>query len=492
MEQPGNRPFELLDNQRLGCSVATEAVLTALFNPDGSPKALTRRVLVIEGPPGSGKSVIAARLWAALVQNPMLANGNVVITTTSSAQNHNWEFLLQQAGGTTAAQGVIKGANEYSPSTTHELGSLRKKYPGRFEDIAAWRENLDFLRSLKRPRLADDNFLVSIVDEAHALINPEQSDARGQYGFPVHFGPQAYHIMRGSIVTIFLMDSKQNFRERENTTREDIEKWAKELGAEVVSPVSLAGAQFRCGGSVEYVEWVESVLRGAPPGDCAHLAGQWQRHDLAGCGAQAQEPRKAMEFIVCATPADLERRLRQKVEAGATARLMASYAREWKTDGVSNPHDLAPPDMDFHIPYREDGAPHHWSRIWNYKHPVFGYTAFVQAPNGSPMGDDPLCEVGCPYVVRGFDYDYAGILWLDDIRWQPGGWIVDPKHVFESGLLRATGRARKERVHGREHTALRDKLLQGYRILLTRAIKGVYVWFENDATRARIEGCLGP
>jgi len=53
MEQPGNRPFELLDNQRLGCTVATDAVLTALLNPDGSPKTLTKRVLVIEGPPGS-------------------------------------------------------------------------------------------------------------------------------------------------------------------------------------------------------------------------------------------------------------------------------------------------------------------------------------------------------------------------------------------------------------------------------------------------------
>lgn len=107
------------------------------------------------------------------------------------------------------------------------------------------------------------------------------------------------------------------------------------------------------------------------------------------------------------------------------------------------------------------------------------------------MGDDPLCEVGCPYVVRGFDYDYVGILWLDDIRWQPESWIVDPEHVFESGLIRAKGRARKERSHGSEHGALRDKLLQGYRILLTRAIKGVYVWFENDATRQRIEACLG-
>lgn len=31
------------------------------------------------------------------------------------------------------------------------------------------------------------------------------------------------------------------------------------------------------------------------------------------------------------------------------------------------------------------------------------------------MHQDPLSEVGCPYVVRGFDFDYVGLLWLEDI-----------------------------------------------------------------------------
>jgi uncharacterized protein len=503
MEQPDAQLFELLDNQRLGFAVAKDAALSALFDQDGSPKSPKKRVLVVEGPPGSGKSVIAARLWAALIQHPGLGEGDVVITTTSSAQNHNWEFLLKQAGGTVAASGVIKGANEYSPSTTHELGKLRKRHPQQFDNIDAWRENLKLLRALNgKLRLSDSAFLVSIVDEAHALINPEHSDARGQFGFPVHFGPQAYHIMRGSVVTVFLMDSKQNFRERENTTREQIEAWAGELGAEVTPRVTLEGAQFRCGGSVEYVDWLEAVLRGSPAADCRTLSARWRRDEAAAAdGAQATGTtsgsaggwtgRAKVGFVICDSPAELERGLRQRVREGATARLVASYAREWKTEKVTNPHALPGSEMDFHIPYSEKGAAGHWSRIWNFKHPVFGYTAFVQAPPGSPMGDDPLCEVGCPYVVRGFDYDYIGLLWLGDVRWSRDRWAADRKQVFETGLSRHMGRARDERGAGPHHDLLRDKLLQGYRILMTRAIKGMYLWFENDETRHRFEECLG-
>src|SRR5690606_27111449 len=47
-----------------------------------------------------------------------------------------------------------------------------------------------------------------------------------------------------------------------NTTLEDIEQWAGELGA-TVEKVSLHGAQFRCAGSAEYVAWAEAVLSGA-------------------------------------------------------------------------------------------------------------------------------------------------------------------------------------------------------------------------------------
>ena len=39
--------------------------------------------------------------------------------------------------------------------------------------------------------------------------------------------------------------------------------------------------------------------------------------------------------------------------------------------------------------------------------------------------------------------------------------------------------------------AVVDRLKRGYRILLSRAMRGTYVWFEDDETREGMEKILG-
>src|SRR5439155_8919787 len=58
---PESTPFELLDNQRRAFALC-KAVVEECFltSAEREPK---KRVVIVEGPPGSGKSAIAARLW---------------------------------------------------------------------------------------------------------------------------------------------------------------------------------------------------------------------------------------------------------------------------------------------------------------------------------------------------------------------------------------------------------------------------------------------
>ena len=133
-----------------------------------------------------------------------------------------------------------------------------------------------------------------------------------------------------------------------------------------------------------------------------------------------------------------------------------------------------------------------WSRPWNVVPGGVDYTHFIQGPPGSRISKDPLAEVGCPYAVRGFDFDYIGLLWLGDLKWRDGRWNVFPKEVHETGLTRMIQRARREEDRsGPNHQALLKKVLQSYRILLTRALKGVYIWFEDKQTRDHIRESIG-
>jgi DUF2075 family protein len=198
-----------------------------------------------------------------------------------------------------------------------------------------------------------------------------------------------------------------------------------------------------------------------------------------------------MELRILNSPFELEDELRRRVSEDNTARLVASYARPWKTKGVESPHILPPDQKDFAESSPEWGTDQVWAKVWNFVPNGNDYTAFIQARAGTRMADDPLCEVGCPYVVRGFDFDYVGLLWFSDLVWDGARWDLRLDHIHESGLINHVRRARKEvEKEGPEHLALLEKVIQGYRILLTRAKKGVYLWFEDPATRDRVERCL--
>ncbi|MEW5863231.1 MAG: DNA/RNA helicase domain-containing protein [Pseudomonadota bacterium] len=473
-----NSPFELLDHQRRAFALVRARLEAEVLGRD----APRRQVIVIEGPPGSGKSVLAARIWSTLVTDDRLPDGSVVLTTTSTAQTSNWSKLFQIAGGARAASGVVKRAASYVPVTTQTLGRLRKKHGNDFaSDPGSWRANVQLLRDWGVPfqdGAGDEQYLVSVVDEAHALINPEHPEGRGQFGFAPTLGPLGWHIIRCSTVSIFLLDAEQGFRDRENSTLADIRRWAAELGAEMGEPISLEGAQFRCAGSTDYVDWVEGLLRGEPAAELATLARKWRR---------------VFSVRLADTPAALEEGLREQAAARRTVRLLASYAREWKTKGAARPHALPAAQQDFHEPYVDaSGRKRYWSKVWNFI-PQNGsdYTWFIQAPEGSPMAADPLCEVGCPYAVRGFDFDYVGVLWLSDLVWRGGQWRAQPAHVHDTGLGRSVAAARAEHAPGPAHERLRAALAQAYRILLTRGISGCNLWIEDAETREHVRASLG-
>ena len=86
------------------------------------------------------------------------------------------------------------------------------------------------------------------VDEAHALINPVGHNLGFPRGWCPQVGPQVFHIIRASKISVFLLDCKQSFRDSETTSIKDIYNYATMLNADI-KHIDLGGLQFRCGGS---------------------------------------------------------------------------------------------------------------------------------------------------------------------------------------------------------------------------------------------------
>jgi hypothetical protein len=199
-----------------------------------------------------------------------------------------------------------------------------------------------------------------------------------------------------------------------------------------------------------------------------------------------------MDFRVYSDPFEMERDLRA-LSGRHIVRLLSTYSRKWKTERCTYPHRLPPEELDFServtLPNGEERI---WARPWNFV-PGGDYTGFIAGRVGLPIHEDPLCEVGCTYAVRGFDFDYVGLLWLDDLIWRDGRWLVQLENVHETGISQLVKAARREGVLapvGPKGANVLERVRQAYRILLTRAIRGVFVWIPDEVTRSHVAASL--
>ncbi len=492
-------PFVLLDEQRRGFYLVQHILKGRLLDKK-------KEVIVVQGPPGSGKSAVAVNIWFDSVLKYVKDRKagkeahNVVFVTTSSSQSHNWKHTFEINGGVYGANKMILRANDFNPGMN---GSNIKSYINKFRyinpnyvieaannseslDRNYWRDYLQLMKDQDGGiKYKDNQHFLAVVDEAHALINPnpQKYASNKPAGWCVQMGPQVYHIIRASQVSIFFLDSKQSFRDNETTNIDDIKRYADELDATFTS-ISLEDMQFRCGGSKEYVDWVDGLFSRDPLLNVA----QWIN----------RIPLSVVDY-----PSDMEEYLRLKIQnEQANTRILSSYTRDWVTNKVANPHLLPDERKDF---YLEDKGNKVFSKYWNdWK----SYENFVQAPDGSAMYEDPLCEVGCPYVVRGFDYDYVGLLWLEDVVYRSGKWMLNMQYIKETANNITYSRAMKEQIavlkdKGRKKVTNKDitlvntdmpataklfqKVTEAYRILLTRATKGNVLYIKDEETRNYIK-----
>ncbi len=378
--------FVLLDQQRLAYNMVLHATGAARAG-DG------KTVVIVSGGPGSGKSVIALSLLGELARQ-----GRAVLHATGS---RSFTQTLRQVTG--------RG----SPRTKRLF-----KYFNQFGD-------------------ADRNGLeVLILDEAHRMRETSASrftPARLRTG-----RPQIDELISAARVPVFLLDQHQVVRPGELGTVQDVEAHAASSGLSV-HKISL-DAYFRCGGSEEYLCWVERLL-GLEPGGPVPWPG---------------EPGFALH--VADSPREMEYALRTKLKAGYGARIAAGYCWPW-----SDPRSDGTLEADVVIG--------EWSRPWNVK----GDRAAGDAPPAALWATEPagFGQVGCVYTAQGFEYDWNGVIIGPDLVWR-GDWIADRSANRDPDLRSPT------RVPDVEFARLVRNV---YKVLLTRGMVGTILHSTDRQTQ---------
>ena len=497
-------PYVLLDEQNTGYENIIQR-LNSVITRNSNKK----EVIIIKGNPGSGKSAIAINAWIESIliakKNDLDPQKNIVFCTTSDAQHKAWTNVVNKSGIAGIDNAIIKASKfnpginsnninnlvdvlrDIKPNVLYADGKQHGKIKYRIDPLK-WRETLKLFKSgvlekygYKYNKI--DEFLLVLVDEAHGLMQPvdetkkgkEQIIKIGTKDIPPAVGPMSYHIIDNSKISVFFIDSQQAYRDKESTRETDIERYAKELGANITT-IDLEDSEYRCGGSKEYVEWVRNLFESPKLLDSK----KW-KNDFS--------------LQVVDYPSDMEEILIQHIAEGCSVRYMAYYSVEWKTQNIeSNPskYFLPPDKKDFCLPDKNGKM---FSKCWNSKED------YISPRENHEMYKNPLLEVGYPLVVRGFDFDYVGIIWLDDLVYRNGTWYISlDKTKLDKGpsSMRSAAIAEAKKKTGllsmsKDKEAINKycrSIFGNYLVLLTRAIKGNVLYIKDKETRDYIKSLL--
>ncbi|PNS09051.1 DUF2075 domain-containing protein [Solilutibacter silvestris] len=379
----GNREFVLIDDQK----VAYETCLARSIEAAATKK----QVVIVEGGPGTGKSVIAINLMVALTDKGLLT-----------------KYVSKNAAPRAVYQQRLKGHRTQAQISAMFGGS------GAFFETEA------------------DTFDALVVDEAHRL-----NEKSGLYG---NLGQnQVKEIIDAAKCAILFVDDDQIVTLNDIGRIAELEKWAALSGAEVTR-LALA-SQFRCAGSDGYLAWLDDAL---------------------GIRETANRDfdTDTFDFRVVDSPTDLHCLIEERNRVNNKSRLVAGYCWDWKSKRNPDAFDIEFPEFEFRKQWNlgSDGS------LW------------ITAP-------DSIEQIGCIHTCQGLELDYVGV-------------IIGPDLIVRDGVLMSVpeGRSKMDRsIRGwktlvkqdREGTLERlDAIIRNtYRTLMTRGMKGCYIYCSDGETR---------
>jgi DUF2075 family protein len=377
----GKQEFVLVDDQKIVYETALSLGTLATEK--------SKQVVIIQGGPGTGKSVVAINLLVALTGRRLVA-----------------KYVTKNAAPRDVFESVLAGTHRKSQISNLFSGS------GAFTETRA------------------NVFDALVIDEAHRLN--EKSGLFGNLGTN-----QIQELIGAAKCSIFFLDEDQRVTFKDIGEQSEITRFARNAGASVTT-LELE-SQFRCSGSDGYLAWLDSTLGIRPTAN--------ETLDV-----------REFDFRVFTSPEVLRREIVEKNRANNKARMVAGYCWDWNSKKNPDTRDVVIPE-------------HGFAMTWNLTKDGGRWMVAPESVN----------EIGCIHTCQGLEVDYIGV-------------IVGPDLVAEHDLLMTrplkrskhdkslSGYKRLLKSDPTEANRKADLIIKNtYRTLMTRGMKGCYVYFTDKA-----------
>ena len=383
----GQDEFVLLDEQK----TAYETILRSARHVQESGK----KVLIIKGGPGTGKSVISINALAKLTSERM----NVKYVTANAAPRDVFQAKLKNLVKGDSVKHLFGGSGSYTES---------KK----------------------------DSMDVLIVDEAHRL--------RMKSGMFKNLGEsQAKEIMNSAKLSVFFIDEAQKVTWSDVGEISRIKAYAANLGADVELLELIS--QFRCGGSDDYMAWLDDSLG---------------LQDVP----ENYFSREKFDFQIFDSASKLHDAIRKKNQVNNKSRIVAGYCWNWVSKKDPKAYDIVFPEENYQA-------------RWNLA--SYGNEWII-----NPKSVD---EVGCIHTCQGLEVDYVGVIVGNDLGVGSGKLVTSPRGRAKSDKS-LNGYVGERKLNPEAADAKADELIRNtYRTLMSRGMKGCYVYFTDPEVKKYFE-----
>lgn len=323
----------------------------------------------------------------------------------------------------------------YSAAYTTKNSAPRSVY------FAKLRKNSFKLNYLKTLFVSSGSFIEAqsnqfdclLADEAHRL---QGKTLRGRY---LAGENQVREIIHASRLSVFFIDEEQKVTGSDICDVEMIRHYAELEGSSVYEDESInLVSQFRCNGSNGYLGFVDSLL---------------------GYNEVDYDLDLEYDVKVFDDPCQMREAVRAKNKVANKSRMLAGYCYNWITK-----EDSSIDDYDIQL---ENG----FKAKWNFKE-----------TSTWAIDETSFDQVGCIHTSQGLEFDYVGLIIGPDLQFKDGKVITDKarRADTDSSLNGAT-----------RNPEVCDMLIRNtYRTLLTRGMKGCYIYCEDKALGQHIKQML--
>ena len=264
--------FTLLDEQAVCFDMCMRTMTQCLIDNK-------KRTIVIQGGPGTGKSVLAVNLLMSMINKSL----NAAYVTKNSAPRQAFLSLL-------------------SGNQAHKLANIEYLFRSPF--------------GLSKCTLGAYDCL--IVDEAHRLVKKMYGDWGGEN--------QVKECINAARLTIFLLDEDQAVTKSDIGSVAEIKKWCDTLGSRLImNQDTKLVSQFRCNGSDAYIQFIDGIL---------------QRNEET---VAPNLPELNYDFQVFDNAVDMREALRAKNAVNNKARMVAGYCYDWNVKNGRGNIDIVLP-----------------------------------------------------------------------------------------------------------------------------------------------------